>query len=261
MIHPTAIIDPQVQLGKNVRVGAFCIIESDVIIGDNTEIMHHTTISTHTRIGADCRIFPYVSIGTDPQDITYKGEATYVHIGDNNKIREFSTINRGTVKGGWHTRIGHNNYLMAYVHIAHDCQIGNNIIFINGATLAGHVEIDDYAVIGAFSSVHQFARVGRNAYIGGYSIILQDILPYAKISQKRDAYNLYGANSIGMMRNGISRENINKIKDILTIMYRSNLNTTQAMERIGREYPGDADAEAIIEFIKKSRRGLLKQFE
>ncbi len=260
-IHPTAIINPNAQLGNNVSVGAYSIIGDNVIIGDNTEIMHHSVIDKYVTIGKNCRIFPFSSIGTAPQDVTFKNEPTFVEMGDNNIIREFTTINRGTVKGGAYTRIGNNNFFMTYTHIAHDCKVGNFTIFINGATLAGHVEVEDYAVVGAFSSVHQFCRIGRNAYIGGYTVVLQDILPFAKVAQTRDNYHLYGPNSIGMMRNGINREFIDNVKDIFKILFRQDLNTTQALERINEEYPLGNEATIITEFISKTRRGILKNFQ
>lgn len=149
---------------------------------------------------------------------------------------------------------------MAYTHIAHDCQVGNNTIFINGATLAGHVEVEDFAVIGAFSSIHQFVRIGRNAYIGGYTIVLQDVLPFAKVAQSRDSYNFYGPNSIGMMRNGIPRDFIDNVKEIFDVLYRQDLNTTQAIEKIKSVYPDQEEAKIIIDFISKTRRGFLKNF-
>jgi UDP-N-acetylglucosamine acyltransferase len=259
-IEPSAVVSEKAQLGNHVEIGAFSIIGDGVIIGDNTKIMHHSVIDSGSTIGKNCKIYPFCSIGTDPQDITFNYESTFVEIGDNNKIREFTTINKGTVKGGGYTRIGNNNYLMAYTHIAHDCQVGNNTIFINGATLAGHVEVEDFAVIGAFSSVHQFVRIGKNAYIGGYTIVLQDILPFAKVAQSRDSYNFYGPNSIGMMRNGISREFINNVKEIFNVIYRENLNTTQAVEKLKKEYPHQEESNIIIDFISKTKRGLLKNF-
>ncbi|MCU0286892.1 MAG: acyl-ACP--UDP-N-acetylglucosamine O-acyltransferase [Acidobacteria bacterium] len=259
-INPTAVVSKNVQIGADVEIGAYAIIGDDVILGDNTVIMHHAVIDRHTKIGKNCTIFPFSSIGTEPQDITFKGEATYVEIGDNNRIREFTTINRGTAKGGRYTRIGNNNYLMAYTHIAHDCQVGNNTIFINGATLAGHVEVEDFAVIGAFSSVHQFVRIGRNAYIGGYTIVLQDVLPFAKVAQSRDSYNFYGPNSIGMMRNGIPRDFIDNVKEIFNILYRQDLNTTQAIEKLIAMYPDKEETKIIIDFINKTKRGFLKNF-
>ncbi|MGE5342060.1 MAG: acyl-ACP--UDP-N-acetylglucosamine O-acyltransferase [Candidatus Omnitrophota bacterium] len=260
-IHPTAVISPKAQLGPNVTVGAYSIIGDDVIIGDNTVIMHHSVIDTRCTIGKNCKIFPFSSMGTDPQDITFKNEPTYVEMGDNNIVREFTTINRGTLKGGSYTRIGNHNYFMAYTHIAHDCQIGNHTIFINGSTLAGHVEVEDFAVIGAFSSVHQFVRIGRNAYIGGYTIVLQDVLPFAKLAQNRGDYNLYGPNSIGMMRNGIGRNVIDNVKNIFNILFKQDLNTTQAVERIAEEFPDCEESAAIINFISQTKRGILKNFK
>jgi len=260
-IHPTAIVSPKAHLGKDVKVGAFSTIGDDVVIGDNTVIMHHVIIDKLTTIGSNCKIFPFSSIGTDPQDITFKNEPTYVEMGDNNIIREFTTINRGTMKGGSYTRIGHRNYFMVYTHIAHDCQIGNNTLFTNGATLAGHVEVEDFAVIGAFSSVHQFVRIGRNAYIGGYTVVLQDVLPFAKIAQTRESYSLYGPNSIGMMRNGISREFIDTIKNIFRILFKQDLNTSQALEVIREQFPDRDEGRIITDFISRTKRGILKNFK
>ena len=259
-IDPTAVVSKKAELGNDVEIGAFSIIGDNVVLDDNSVVMHHAVIDKFTKVGKNSRIFPFCSIGTAPQDITFKDEDTYVEIGENNTIREFTTVNRGTVKGGSHTRIGNNNYLMMYSHIAHDCQVGNHTIFINGATLAGHVVVEDYAVIGAFSSIHQFVRIGRNAYIGGYTIVLQDILPFAKISQTRDSYNFYGPNSIGMMRNGISRKFINDIKEIFNVLYRQNLNTTQAVEKLRQEYADYEGADVIIDFIAGTKRGILKNF-
>jgi UDP-N-acetylglucosamine acyltransferase len=259
-INPTAVVSEKARLGANVEIGAYSIIEDDVVIGDNTVVMHHSSIAKGTKIGQGCTIYSYCSIGSDPQDITFKGEQTFVEIGDNNRIREFATINKGTVKGGGCTRIGSNNYIMAYSHIAHDCQVGNNTTFINGATLAGHVEVEDFAVVGAFSSVRQFVRIGRNAYIGGYTIVLQDVLPFAKIAQSRDSYDFFGPNSIGMVRNGISREFIENVKELFEVLYRQNLNTTQAVEKLKKEYPDMEEARIIIDFISKTKTGLLKSF-
>jgi len=259
-IHPTAVVDPAALVAEDVSIGSYAIIGDKVSIGAGTRIDHHAVIAGNTKIGQDCQVFPFASIGTDPQDVTFRGEETFVEIGDKNIIREFTTINRGTAKGGGCTRIGHGNYLMAYTHIAHDCQIGDNTIFVNGATLAGHVEVEDNAVIGAFSSVHQFCRIGRNSYIGGYSVILQDILPFAKVAQNRDDYHFYGTNSIGMMRVGLSREFVAKVKDIFRLIFLSDLNTTQALERIRNDYQGSEEAEIIIAFLNKTKRGLLKSF-
>ena len=260
LIHPTAVINPKAGLGRGVQVDAYAVIGAGVRIGDGTMVKHHATIDKNTTIGKGCLVFPFSSLGTDPQDVTYKGEETFVHIGDRNVIREFTTINRGTLKGGGHTRIGDDNYLMAYSHVAHDCQIGSHVILSNNATLAGHVEIGDYVVLSGFCAVHQFVRIGRNAYIGGYSVVCQDILPFAKVSQSRESFSLYGPNSIGLMRNGFSREFIENVKDIFRIVYRSDLNTTQAVKKIGEDHPGLNESQVIIDFISKTKRGILKNF-
>jgi UDP-N-acetylglucosamine acyltransferase len=241
-ISPTAIISKKAELGNNITVGPYSIIGDQVTIGDNGVIMHHSVIDRNTRIGENCKIHPFCSIGTEPQDITFKGEDTWVEMGSHNIIREFTTINRGTQKGGQVTSIGNHNYLMVYTHIAHDCKVGNGVIFINGATLAGHVEVEDSVVIGAFSSVHQFVRIGRNAYIGGYSVVLQD-------------------NSIGMMRNGISRDFINKIKDMFDIIFHSGLNTTQAIEKLKIDFKNSEESLIILDFIAKTKRGIFKNFK
>ncbi|MBN1197051.1 MAG: acyl-ACP--UDP-N-acetylglucosamine O-acyltransferase [Candidatus Aminicenantes bacterium] len=259
-IDPAARISPSARLGRDVSVGAYAIIGDNVRIGDGSVIKHHAVIDCNTAIGRECVIFPFASIGTDPQDITFKGEETWVEIGDHNTIREFATINRGTSKGGGTTRLGNHNYLMAYAHVGHDCRIGNHTVIINGATLAGHVEVEDHVVISAHSSVHQFVRIGRNAYIGGYTIVLQDILPFAKISQSRENYFFFGPNSIGMMRNGISREFITTVKDIFRIIFRSDLNTSQALDRIRQTYPDSEEMRVIADFIQRTRRGILKNF-
>jgi UDP-N-acetylglucosamine acyltransferase len=261
VIHPSAVVSPKAELGRNVSVGAYSVIGDRVTIGDDTEVNHHVVIDRNTIIGRHCQIFPFSSLGTDPQDITFKGEETWVHIGDNTVIREFTTINRGTAKGGGHTRVGNDCYLMAYVHVAHDCQIGNRVQLTNGATLGGHVEVEDNAVISAYSSAHQFVRIGRNAYVGGYTVITQDILPFAKVAQTREHYSLYGPNSIGMMRNGISRPFIENIKEIFRIIYRSDLNTSQAVEKIRDVFASKEEAAIILDFLSKSKRGILKNFE
>ncbi|MDY0296074.1 MAG: acyl-ACP--UDP-N-acetylglucosamine O-acyltransferase [Acidobacteriota bacterium] len=259
-IHPSAQISSSARLDDNVTVGAYAIIGDNVSIENGSVIKHHAVIDCNTRIGKDCVIFPFASIGTDPQDITFKGEETWVEIGDGNTIREFATINRGTVKGGGVTRLGNHNYLMAYAHIGHDCRIGDHTVIINGTTLAGHVEVDDHVVISAHSSVSQFVHIGRNAYIGGYTIVLQDILPFAKISQSRENYFFFGPNSIGMMRNGINREFITTVKDIFRIIFRSDLNTSQALERLKQSYPDSEEMRIIHDFIQRTRRGILKNF-
>ena len=260
-IHQSAIISPTAKIGKDVKIGAFSILGDNVEIGDNCEIMHHSIIDKNTKLGKGSKIYPFCSIGTDPQDITFKGEDTFVEMGSGNLVSEFTTINRGTAKGGNITKIGNDNYFMCYSHIAHDCIIGNNTIFINGATLAGHVEVEDFAVIGAFSSVRQYVRIGRNSYIGGYTIVEQDILPYVKISQSRDSYNYYGPNSIGMVRRGIERDFVRNVKDILNVIYMEDMNTSQAIDKLKLLYPESPEADIILEFLGKTKRGVLKNFK
>ncbi len=259
-IHPTAVISPHAQIGSGVEIGAYSVIGDRVSLADGCKVMHHVTIDCNTSVGEETILFPFCSLGTAPQDTTFMGEDTFVEIGRRNKIREFTTVNRGTTKGGKHTRIGDDNYLMAYSHVAHDCQVGSHVYLINGATLAGHVEVEDYAVIGAFSSVHQFVRIGRNSYIGGYTIVLQDVLPFAKIAQNRGDYSLYGPNSIGMMRNGFERSYINNIKEIFDLLFHQDLNTSQSVEKISQMFPGLDEARLITEFITKTKRGILKSF-
>ncbi len=261
LISPSAVVSPKAKLGKRVKIGDFTIIGDNVELGDDCEIMHHSVVDKNTKIGKNSKVFPFSSIGTDPQDITYGGEETFLEIGTDNLIREFTTINRGTAKGGGITRIGDDNYILAYTHIAHDCIIGDHTLFINGATLAGHVEVEDYAYIGAFSSVHQFVRVGRNSYIGAYSIIEQDVLPFVKISQSRDNYNFYGPNSIGMLRSGIDRDFISMVRDILNIIYREDMNTSQAVDKLKLLFSDSKEAEIILDFIGKTKRGILKNFK
>jgi len=260
LIHPTAIIDPAAELGQRVAVGPYSIVGPGVKIGDDCEIMHHVIVEKNTELGRGTRLYPFCSVGTDPQDVTYRGEQTHVTIGEKNVIREFVQINRGTPKGGDYTRLGDENFIMAYSHIAHDCQIGNQVVLINGATLAGHVEVEDQAVIGAFSSVHQFVRIGKNAYIGGYTIVLQDILPFSKIAQTRDFYDFYGPNAIGMRRAGLDSAMVRSVRDIFDIIYRQDLNTRQALDKIRKDYADHPAARTIRDFIEKSKRGLLKNF-
>ncbi|MEN8153562.1 MAG: acyl-ACP--UDP-N-acetylglucosamine O-acyltransferase [Acidobacteriota bacterium] len=260
-IHPSAIVSPSAKLGDGVEIGPYSIVGDNVELGNNCVVMHHSVIDKNTKIGPGTKIYPFSSIGTDPQDITFKDEETFVEIGSNNLIREFTTINRGTEKGGGLTKIGDNNYFLAYAHIAHDCQIGNNTLFINGATLAGHVEVEDFAYIGAFSSVHQFVRIGRNSYIGAYTIVEQDILPFLKISQSRDSFNFYGTNSIGMLRSGIERPFINNVNDILNIIYKGDMNTSQAVEKLEQIYEDSPEVQIIVEFLSKTKRGILKNFK
>jgi UDP-N-acetylglucosamine acyltransferase len=257
-IHPAAIVDPQAQLGEGVWVGPHCVVGGKVSIGKNTRLEGNIHIGGVTEIGESCEFSPCSVIGGAPQDVGYGGEETQVVIGDRNVFREFITIHRGTVKGGGRTTIGSDNYLMAYSHVGHDCRVGNQTVFTNAATLGGHVTVDDFATIGAFSAVHQFCRVGKYAFIGGFSVITQDVLPFLRVAGMRPVL-LYGLNSIGLRRRGFSRERLNTLKEIFRIIFYSNLNTTQAVDRVKTLFPPHEDREEVIQFILASTRGIIKK--
>lgn len=257
-IHSSAKVHAQAKLDVGVRVGPYCVIGQDVSIGKNTKIEAHVFIDGQTEIGADCHFSPFSSIGTEPQDLTYKEEKTFLKIGDRNKFREFITVNRGTVKGGGKTLIGNDNYFMAYSHIGHDCLVGDETVFINGATLGGHVAVDDYVYISAFSAVHQFCQVGKHALIGGYSVITQDVLPFCRVAGSRPVL-LYGLNTIGLRRRGFSNQRIKALKEMFKIFFYSDLNTTQAVEKIKEQFSRSEDKDEILGFIRSSKRGIIKK--
>lgn len=255
-IHPTAIVSPDAKIGADCYIGAFCTIGGEVSLGDRVHLESHAVVDGQTSIGDETRVFPFVSIGLAPQDLKYKGEATRTEIGRRNHIREFVTIHRGTSGGGGLTKIGDDNLLMAQAHVAHDCRIGNEVIMANAATLAGHVEIADKANVGAYSGVHQFCRVGREAFVGGYSVVVKDALPFA-ISQGNHA-KCYGLNRLGMKRRGYAKDVIEKLHRAYHLLLSSKLNTTQAVERIKEEITDCAEVEYLIEFIESSTRGVVK---
>ena len=255
-IHPTAIVSPQAKLGADCHIGAFCVIGGEVALGDGVHLESHVVIDGKTSVGDETRVFPFVSIGLAPQDLKYKGEPTATEIGKRNHIREFVTIHRGTGGGGGLTRIGDDNLLMAQAHVAHDCRIGNEVIMANAATLAGHVEIADRANVGAYSGVHQFCRVGREAFVGGYSVVVKDALPFA-VSQGNHA-KCYGLNRLGMKRRGYGKETIEKLRHAYHLLLLSKLNTSQAVERIKEEISDCVEVDYLVEFIESSTRGVVK---
>jgi UDP-N-acetylglucosamine acyltransferase len=257
-IHPTAIVHPKACLDSGAWVGPYSFIGEKVTIHKKTRIDAHVYIEGLTEIGESCQFCAFSSVGTEPQDISYKGEETLVKIGDRNIFREFVTINRGTVKGGGKTVIGNENYFMAYSHVGHDSCVGNETVFINGATLAGHVTVHDFAQVGAFSAVHQFCRVGRYAFIGGYSVIIQDVLPFCRVAGARPVH-IYGLNAIGLRRKGFNRERLKSLRDMFRIIFYSDLNTSQALERIKKDIPSGEDRNEIIHFIQTSERGIVKK--
>jgi UDP-N-acetylglucosamine acyltransferase len=255
-IHPTALVSPKANIGEDCYVGAFSTIGDEVELGNNVRLDSHVVIDGKTFIDEATHVFPFVSIGLAPQDLKYGGEITETRIGKRNHIREFVTIHRGTSNGGGLTQIGDDNLLMAQAHVAHDCRLGNEIIMANAATLAGHVTIYDKASVGAYSGVHQFCRVGREAFVGGYSVVVKDALPFA-ISQGNHA-KCYGLNRVGMKRKGYPKETIEKLHHAFHLLLSSKLNTTQAIEKIRQDISDCKEVDYLIEFIESSSRGVVK---
>jgi len=255
-IHPSAIVSENARIGSDCFIGPFCTIGDEVTLADGVKLDSHVSIDGRTSIGSGTHVFPFVSIGHAPQDLKYGGEPTAVEIGERNHIREFVTIHRGTAGGGGITRIGSDNLLMAQAHVAHDCQLGSNIIMANAATLAGHVEIADRASVGAYSGVHQFCRVGFEAFIGGYSVVVKDAPPFA-IIQGNHA-KCYGLNRIGLKRRGYSKDTIEKLSHAYHLYLSAKLNTTQALERIRQEISDCKEVDMLVEFIETSKRGVVK---
>ena len=256
-VHPTALVDPAAGIAATAEIGPYCIVGAQVEIGAGTRLMANVYLEGPTTIGEDNVFYPYSTVGVAPQDLKYKGEASATRIGRRNRIREFVTIHRGTEGGGMLTRIGDDNLLMAYVHIAHDVQVGNGAVLGHGATLGGHVTVGDQANVGAFSGVHQFCRVGRSAIVGGYSVITQDVLPFSSTVSERENH-IFGANKVGLERRGFTRELIEQLQTTFRLLTRAGLNTSQAIERIRTEVPKSPELEELIEFIHSSKRGYVK---
>jgi UDP-N-acetylglucosamine acyltransferase len=256
-IHSAAIVSPQARIHETAEIGPYCIVGDDVEIGARTRLLAHVYCEGPTTIGEDNLFYPYSTVGVASQDKKYKGERAETRIGHRNTIREFVTIHRGTQGGGLITSIGDGNLLMAYVHVAHDVRIGNHTTLANGVTFAGHVTIEDYANIGAHSGVHQFCRVGRHSITGGYSVIVQDVLPFSSTVSEREI-RVFGANRIGMERAGFPDETIEGLQTAFRLLTRSGLNTSQAIERIQVEIPQSPELNELIEFIHSSQRGVIK---
>jgi UDP-N-acetylglucosamine acyltransferase len=256
-IHPTAIVDQRAELGENVSVGAYTIIEEEVVVGSGTEIGAHVYIDRYTKIGQGCRIYPFSAIGTPPQDKKFKGEKTEAIIGDQNVIREYVTINRGTSGGGGRTTIGHQNLLMAYVHVAHDCHLGNGVIMANLATLAGHVILEDYCTLNGLVAIQQFVRVGAYAYIGGKSGVLKDVPPYVIASGERA--KLFGLNVVGLKRHDFSDEIIAALKQTYQLVIRSHLTIQEAIVRVEKEVPSFLEIKRFMDFIRNSQQGITRK--
>jgi UDP-N-acetylglucosamine acyltransferase len=256
-IHPTAIVDPLARIAETAEIGPYSIVGAEVEIGPRTRLMANNYLEGPTWVGEDNVFFPYSSVGVASQDLKYRGERAETRIGSRNRIREFVTIHRGTAGGGLVTSIGDDNLLMVYSHVAHDVRIGSHVILGNSVGLAGHVTVDDWADVSPFSGVHQFCRIGRHAFVGPYSVIKQDVLPYSLTSHKPEV-SVFGANSIGLERRGFPKPVIESLQTALRLLARSKLNTTQAIERIRAEVPPCAELEELIEFIGASTRGYAK---
>ena len=256
MIHPQAIIDPSAKLADGVTVGAFSIIGENVEIGEGTEVGSHVVINGPTVIGRENKIYSFASIGGDPQDKKYAGEKTRLEIGDRNVIREYCTISRGTIQDTGITRIGNDNWIMAYVHIAHDCQIGSNTIFSNSASLAGHVTIEDYAILGGFTLVHQFCKVGAHCFTAMNSVISKDVLPFTMISGHMA--KPHGLNVEGLKRRGFSSESLSQLRKAYKIIYRSGLTLEQATDELKAMANECAEVAQLLEFIEKVTRGIVR---
>jgi UDP-N-acetylglucosamine acyltransferase len=256
-IDARAAVAPSARLGRDVRIGPFAVVGDEVELGDACVLHAHAAVRGPARLGKGNIVHPFCSVGGDPQDLTYQGERTELVVGDENVFHEFVTVNRGTAKGGGVTRIGSHNLFMAYAHVAHDCAVGDHTVFTNGATLAGHVTVEDWAVIGAFSAVHQFCRVGKYSYVAGYTVITQDVAPFSKVAAPRET-KCYGVNSIGLERRGFSKERIKAIEQAYRLLLRSKLNTSQAIEKMKETLNGSLDVEELIRFIESAERGLTK---
>ena len=265
-IHPSAVIAPGAVVPESCTVGPFCTIGPEVTLGEDCNLISHVALDGRTRLGARNTVYPFTSIGAAPQDLKYQGEPTETSIGDDNTIRECVTVSRGTAKGGGLTSIGSNCLIMAYAHIAHDCHVGCHCLLANAATLAGHVTIEDYATVGAFSPVHQFCTVGAHAYIGGGTIVSQDVLPYYLTSARREN-KAFGINKVGLERRGFSPERLRLLQKAFRLLLAAKLNTTAAIEKM-RELEASPDATSpsdalediayLISFIERSRRGVIK---
>jgi UDP-N-acetylglucosamine acyltransferase len=256
-VDPRAVVSERARLAAGVRVGAYAVVAEDVELGSGCVLHAHAVVNGPARFGRENVFHSFCAIGGDPQDLKYQGERTVLEVGERNVFRESVTVNRGTAQGGGVTRIGNGNLFMTCAHVALDCAVGDHTIFANAATLAGHVTVEDYVTVGAFSAVHQFCRVGRHGYIGGFTVVTQDVAPFSRVASDRETRCL-GANTIGLERQGFPRGRIEAIERAYRLLLRSKLNTTQAVEQMRAELNGSADVTELIAFIESSQRGLTK---
>ena len=256
-IDSRAMVSPSARIGSGVRIGAFAVVGDAVELGEGCVLEPHAVVRGPARIGPKNVFDSFCSVGGDPQDLKFSGEHTELVVGDGNRFREFSTVSRGTTQGGGVTRIGSDNLFMAYSHVAHDCVVGSHTVFANGATLAGHVTVEDWASVGAFSPVHQFCRIGHYAYVGACTVITQDVPPFSRVVTERET-KCYGVNTVGLERRGFDRARLETIERAFRFLLRSKLNTTQALEQIRAQLNGSPDVRELVEFIESAKRGLHK---
>jgi UDP-N-acetylglucosamine acyltransferase len=256
-IHPQAVVAPGAKLGEGIKIGAFVVLGEDVELGDGCVLHAHAAVQGPSKFGKNNVFHPFSMIGGDPQDYTYRGERTELVAGDDNVFREYVTVNRGTQKGGGRTTLGSDNFFLAYSHVGHDCQVGSHTLFVNGATLAGHVTVEDFVTVGAFCPVHQFCRLGRYAYIGAATVITQDVPPFSKIVTERETKS-FGINAIGLERKGFSPVRLRALKRAYRLLLRSKLNTSQAIAQMRKSLADSADVRELIEFIESAERGIVK---
>jgi UDP-N-acetylglucosamine acyltransferase len=256
-IHPQAIVSQEAGLGAGVQIGAYAVVGAEVDLGDGCVLHEHAMVRGPAKFGTNNVFHPFCVIGGDPQDYTFRGERVELQVGSGNIFREHVTISRGTTKGGGITRIGNGNFFLSYSHVGHDCQIGDNTLFVNGATLAGHVTVQDFVTLGAFSPVHQFCRLGRYAYIGAATVITQDVPPFSLIVTQRET-RWFGTNNIGLERKGFSTDRIKVLQKAFRVLMRSKKNTTQALEVLRKSMADSADVKELVEFVEKAERGIVK---
>ncbi len=255
-IHPTAVVDPSARIGQGTEIGAYAYVGPQVVIGDNCRIFHHANIEKMTTIGEGSRIWPFASVGGDPQDLKYQGEPTRLEVGRNVMIREFATLNRGTEEGGGVTRVGDDCLLMAYSHVAHDCQLGRGVILANSATLAGHITVEDHVSIGGLVAIHQFCRIGRHCFVGGLSGVAQDLPPFTLCEGNRAKSR--GLNLVGLKRAGFSAQSIEALKQAYRIIFRTRTPLKQALEQVRQEVPQLPEVVHLLDFFKDSQRGVAR---
>jgi UDP-N-acetylglucosamine acyltransferase len=256
-IHPQAIVAASAKLGHGVKIGAFAVVGDDVELGEGCVLHAHAVVEGPSKFGKNNVFHAFSAIGGDPQDYTFNGERVELEAGDENIFREYVTVSRGTQKGGGKTLLGDDNFFLAYSHVGHDCRIGSHTLFVNGATLAGHVTVEDFVTVGAFCPVHQFCRIGRYAYIGASTVITQDVPPFSKIVTERETTN-FGINAIGLERKGFSPERMQALKRAYRLLVRSKLNTSQALAEMKKSLGDSTDVQELVRFIESAERGIVK---